>query len=315
MNASMLTLILISTLTGPTDTTVPAAAVSRVAPRSAVQSAVRSAVQASAPIQYLVMPIEDVQVPAREAGPLQSISISEGDWVEAGQALAQIEDRPSTLDKSAAEKKRDAARTRAEDDIEVRFAVASFEVAEAELTQSLEINRRSPGSVTEADIRRLRLTRRRAELQIDKSRLERKVAQMTAAVEDIVVRSAEESIARRKIVSPINGVIISLLKGRGEWVNVGEPVARIVRMDRLRVDGFLLATIHDPTKMHGRRIIATVEMTGGRRESFSGKIVFVSPLNQVGNRYRIRAEVQNRMVEHNWVLRPGMQAVLTLADQ
>ena len=41
-----------------------------------------------------------------------------------------------------------AAVTSASDDIEIRYAEASLGVAEAELKQSEEINRRSPGSVS-----------------------------------------------------------------------------------------------------------------------------------------------------------------------
>jgi multidrug efflux pump subunit AcrA (membrane-fusion protein) len=260
----------------------------------------------------LISAIEDVEVPAHEAGPLVAIAISEGDWVREGQVLAQIDDRLATLDRQAAEKRREAARAQAEEDIEIRYAVASLEVAEAELTQNLEINRRSPGSVPEADIRRLRLTKHRAELQIDKTRLDRKVAQMTAAVEDVVVRTTEESIARRRIVSPINGVVISVQHDRGEWVKVGDPVARIVRMDRLRVDGFLLAREHDPGRVQGRQVVVHVELANGERAAFPGTVVFVSPLNQAGNKFRIRAEVENRMQERNWILRPGMEATMSL---
>lgn len=262
--------------------------------------------------QCLISAIEDVEVPAQQSGPLVSVAVAEGDWVKQGQVVAQIDDRLATLDRFAAEKKRDAARTRAEDDIEVRYAIASLEVADAELTQNVEINRSSPGSVPEADIRRLQLTKHRAELQIDKSRLDRKVDQMTAAVEEVAVKTAEESIARRKIVSPTNGVVLSVAHDRGEWVNIGDPVARIVRMDRLRVDGFLYAADYDPSQVRGRQVVIGVELSGGRRASFPGTVVFVSPLNQAGNKFRVRAEVDNRMLGQEWILRPGMAATMRI---
>src|SRR5262245_6778923 len=77
----------------------------------------------------LVSLIEDVQVPAREAGALVSVGVVEGQYVTQGQLLAQINDQQPRLDKLAAELERDAALAKAQDDIEVRYAEAAFAVA------------------------------------------------------------------------------------------------------------------------------------------------------------------------------------------
>jgi multidrug efflux pump subunit AcrA (membrane-fusion protein) len=50
----------------------------------------------------LVSLIEDIQVPAREAGSLTAVEVVEGQFVTAGQLLAQIDDRQPKLDKLAA---------------------------------------------------------------------------------------------------------------------------------------------------------------------------------------------------------------------
>src|SRR4051812_40671426 len=68
----------------------------------------------------LVSLIEDVQVPAREAGALTNVAVVEGQYVTQGQLLAQIDDQQPRLDKLAAELERDAALVKAQDNIEVR---------------------------------------------------------------------------------------------------------------------------------------------------------------------------------------------------
>src|SRR5438045_3598420 len=105
----------------------------------------------------LVSLLEDVQVPAREAGPLTSVNVVEGQHVTPGQLLAQIDDQQPKLDRMAAELERDAALAKAQDDIEVRYAEAAFAVAGAELERALAIQVKSPGGVTQQEKKKLQL--------------------------------------------------------------------------------------------------------------------------------------------------------------
>ncbi len=260
----------------------------------------------------LVSLIEDVQVPAREAGPLTSVAVAEGDYVKAGQLLAQIDDQQAKIDKLAAELQRDAALTKAQDDIEVRYAEAAFEVASAELERALGIDRRTPGGVTQQEIEKLRLAKHRDSLQIERSKLETRVARMNADVQQAAVKSAEDAVARRQILSPLDGVIVTIFHEKGEWVAAGEAVLEVVRVDRLRVEGFVNATEIAPDEISGRPVSVEVQLAGGRSGRFTGKIVFVSPLVQAGGKYRVRAEVENKSENGHPVLRPGMAATMTI---
>ena len=256
--------------------------------------------------------IQDVEVPAEQAGRLVRVDVREADIVEPGDLLAQIDDRQAQLEKTAAELERNAAQTRADDDIEVRFSIKSLELAAAELNQDVEINRVSPGVISMSEIRRKRLARHRAELQIDRSKLDLRVAQMTADVQQAAVLAAEENILRRQIKAPFKGVVIDVLKQEGEWVDIGEPVIRVVRMDRLRVDGFLDGKEFNPSDLGDRDVAVTVQLARGQVVQFTGRVTFISPLVQAGNHYRIRAEVENRQHQGHWLLRPGMNATMTV---
>lgn len=261
----------------------------------------------------LVSLIEDVQVPAREAGALTNVSVVEGQYVTQGQLLAQIDDQQPKLDKMAAELERDAALAKAQDDIEVRYAQAALDVAAAELERALAIDRKSPGGVTQQEIQKLKLARHRDELQIERSKLEMRVAKMNADVHQAAVRSAENAVGRRQIVAPLPGVVVTLFHEKGEWVAAGESVLQVIRIDKLRVEGFLNASEIGPDEVIGRPATVEVQLAGGRAAQFAGKIVFISPLVQAGDKYRVRAEVENRTENGSPVLRPGMTATMAIA--
>jgi multidrug efflux pump subunit AcrA (membrane-fusion protein) len=259
-----------------------------------------------------VLLINDVDVPAEEAGRLLAVNAREGDCVQKDSLVAQIDDQQALLAKVSAAFERDAAQTRANDDIEVRYAIKSFELAEAELNQDVEINRRSPGTVPATEIRRKQLERTRAELQIDRSRLELKVARLTADVQNAAVQAADDDIRRRRIVAPFNGQVLQVYRQSNEWVNIGEPVLRIAEMDRLYVDGFVSGAEYDLVDVANRPVTVEIELARGRKEQFQGHVIFVNPIVQAGNRYRVRAEVQNRQEKDQWLLNPGATATMAI---
>jgi multidrug efflux pump subunit AcrA (membrane-fusion protein) len=260
----------------------------------------------------LVSLIEDIQVPAREAGSLTAVEVVEGQFVTAGQLLAQIDDRQPKLDKLAAELERDAALAKAEDDIEVRYSEAALAVGAAELARAEAVEAKSPGGVTQQELQKLRLAKHRDELQIDKSKLEMRVAKMNADVHQAGVQAADDALARRQILSPIDGVVVTLFHERGEWVNAGESVLQVIRIDRLRVEGFLSSSDHSPEDVAGRIVTVDVPQSGGRSARFQGQVVYISPIVQAGGKYRVRAEVANRSENGHPILRPGMAASMTV---
>ena len=158
----------------------------------------------------------------------------------------------------------------------------------------------------------MRLQLSRSTLGIEQAQLDQKDLLHTERANKAKLRAAEEEIDRRNIEAPFDGVIVEILARKGEWVNPGEPVMRVVRMDRLRVERFLNANEHDPGRISGRPVTVEVELAGRRKVQLSGQIVFGSPLIRAGNIYRVRAEVENRKRDGQWLLRPGMAATMTI---
>ena len=260
----------------------------------------------------LVYLIEDIQVPALEAGPLVQIGVREGDVVEPGQLLALLDDRQPKIQKLAAEMERDAALAKASDDIDVRFAEATLAYSIAELQRLLAIERKGAGSVTIQEIEKAKLAKQRDELQIEKSKLDGKVSQMSAEKHQADVQAADLAVVRRQILSPIRGEVATVYHEQAEWVNAGEPVIQVLRMDRLRVEGFVGTSELNVAEIAGREVIVEVELARGQRQRFAGRVTYISPLVTAGGKYRVRAEVENRLAGDEWLLRPGATAAMTI---
>ena len=260
----------------------------------------------------LVSLIEKVEVPAREPGVLLKLYVKEGDQVAVGDPLAQIDDRHAQVQKKAAELKLKVASEEAVNDVNVRYATATAKVAEAEYLQRIEANRKVAGAVSQSEIRALLLKHHEAVLSIEQAQMRRRIATLEMGVSKAELEAAEDNIRRRMITSPLDGVVVEILHHAGEWVQAGEPVLHIIRVNRLRVEGFLSASKYEAGEIHGRNVDVGVQLARGRRETFKGKVVFVDPRVQASNEFRVWAEVDNKQRGGHWLLGPGRGATMTI---
>lgn len=259
-----------------------------------------------------VMLVEQADIPAQEAGVLAEIKAAEGAEVRKGELLAKIDDRRAEIDKRLASDEYASAREKADNDINLRYSAAAADVAEAAYLAALDANNRVANSVPSADVRKLKLEHRRAVLQIEQSRLEQSTTGHEAQAAAAKVEVADDNIRRRRITSPLNGQVVEVRRQVGEWVQPGDVVLHVVRLDRLRVEGFVKASDVAAARIRGRDATVTVELAGKRKVEFPGKVVFVNPLLQTGGDYRVRAEVQNRQEDGQWLLQPGQPASMQI---
>ena len=165
--------------------------------------------------------------------------------------------------------------------LDMIFIEEDGEVAQAEVEESEAVNAESPGSIPATKLRRERLTAERSMLQVDVAKLEFDISGITARVRGQQVKAAENSLERRSIKAPLAGVIERRYKEIGEWVALGEPICQVVRMDRLRVEGFLSSRDHPPVLVLGRpvtvrlkdkQLSAKLEKLVNRKLEFSGYV-------------------------------------------
>ncbi|HEY1599547.1 MAG TPA: HlyD family efflux transporter periplasmic adaptor subunit [Pirellulales bacterium] len=258
--------------------------------------------------QALVTLIEQVDVPAREAGVLAAVEVREGQLVAAGDLLGRMDDSQPQLTKKKAEIELDIAKVAAENDVEVRFAQKSTEVTRAELKRASESMEKYNRSVSATEIDRLKLEAERAALQIEQAQEDLKVSKYTERLKQNELDFAIWTVEKLRIKSPLAGMVVEVNQRPGEWIEPGETMFRVVRIDRLRVEAFLDS--HEAgDNLVGREVTLSVELPGRDQGEFSGKVVFVSPeVDPVNGQVRVWAEVDNRQSR----LRPGLHGTLKI---
>lgn len=256
----------------------------------------------------LLASIEEREVPAQEAGVLSTLAICEGDIVQQDELLAQIDDTDARLALSRAEIELHNARRNAQNDIKVRVSRKAAEVAAAELKRALASRERYAKSVSETEVDRLRLAAEHAELQKEQAEYDFETAQLALRVNENELERAKRQVERRGIAAPIPGRAVQVLRRSGEWVEPGQSVVRIIRIDRLKAVGSLDAT-QLTQDLTGRKVKLQVRLSGEEPIEFPGEITFVhSEVNPVNGQVDFWAEIANR----DLLLRPGLRATLVI---
>ncbi|MDD4268129.1 MAG: efflux RND transporter periplasmic adaptor subunit [Pirellulales bacterium] len=269
---------------------------------------------ASEPIRIdavLLQLIEQVDVPARDPGVIQSLAAKEGALVAAGDPLVQLDDAEARQEVERARLESEIAEAQAKNDVDVRYAKKSLEVAEAELRRAQESVNEYPKSISQTELDHLRLTAERARLSIEQAQHELHLAALTAQLKGNALRTAEQRLARLTLRSPINGLVAQVYRRPGEWVESGQQVARILRIDRLRAEGFLSAALLAQA-VQGAAVELIVDPGAGEAQSHPATLAYVSPeIDPVNGQARVWAEVENPDMR----LKPGQRAAMVILPQ
>lgn len=250
--------------------------------------------------------IDDVEVAASTDGPLVEVAAEEGMQVKQGQRLARI-------DPDQAERRVEAVRASLEglevEKIKLKEAELSVQEAKRELKRLEALFKQN--AVPNSQIDEARVAVERAMLRAALAETELRAGELVHRAE---LQAAEAALAACLVTAPIDGIVLKTYCKPGGWVRAGDPVCRIIRLDRLRVETFLDVYEHDLDELElGREVLVEVPLARNRRHRLSAKIVFVSPVVESDGRLsKFYAELESSQRHGRWLLRPGMQALVFL---
>ena len=256
--------------------------------------------------------IDDISVPGREAGLLNQLKVKEGDEVQAGSVLGLLDDTDARTAQTIAGIELTIAQRQAESTVEVQAAEKAAEVAAAELKESEEINAAAPGTIPVTQLRREDLTKERAEFQHQAAVIQHAVAGDTQSLKAAELEAMTNRVNRHEIRSPIDGVVAQIVRRPGHWLQPGDPVIRVVRMNRLRIEGMVEGDLAAPSQVDKQPVIVTVRRGVEGNFELEGEVSYVSPIVEANGKYRVWVEVDNKKVDGHYAIRPGQEATMDI---
>ncbi len=257
---------------------------------------------------------EEVTLAAEVEAPVEAIVADMGDRVKAGDPLVKldVEDLKLRADQADAEHRQARARLGAapgrfdpEAYAGVRRARADLDEAKRNLARGEELMRRDVSSAAELDALRTRVATAEAALQ---SALE----EARGAVATVDARRAAAEMAKKRlrdavIRSPIEGAVSKRLVAPGEFVRVGQAVARVVVTDPLKLTGEVPERYAGVVRP-GAVVRATSDALPGK--TLEGTLTRVAPdVNATSRTFSVEA----RIPDPEGRLKPGLFARAEIA--
>lgn len=202
-----------------------------------------------------VDPYEWSAVSSEAAGPVLQVHVQRGESVKKGEALITVGSAQARDELSAAQTRVNAAQAEldtlqaggratelAEIESGLQRARAELSSAQAEVTTLERLVAKK--AATQAELTAAKNTARQAQQQIDSferrrsalvTQPDRRAAEARLAEAQAAVQSAGRRVSESLIRSPMDGVLYALDVRQGAYVEPGAVIARVGRLDRMRV--------------------------------------------------------------------------------
>tara|TARA_R110002049_G_scaffold4601_3_gene31780 strand:+ start:42351 stop:43256 length:906 start_codon:yes stop_codon:yes gene_type:complete len=252
--------------------------------------------------------IRQSSIPAEVEGKLTELLIEEGDDIQAGQVIAIIDDTQAKLALELKQAEEKEALLNATNEVNLKDARNSEALAEAEAESFKELHQQN--AIPYYEYLKKRLEAVRATLRIELAEMQMQIAKVQYKAKENEREMTEHQLSKHQIKAEYGGYIETRNAQLGEWVQPGSPIATMVMLDRLRVEGVMDALRYRNRIYKGAPVDVLVYngSPDGKPVSLSGKIGFVSSEIDMRDRVRIWVDVDNRRDGETWLIKPGMKA-------
>ncbi len=225
--------------------------------------------------QGLLVPQRRVTVTAPVSAMLWSVAVEEGQSVERGQVLAEMDHRTA---KAAME----VARLRAISDASVRRAAYTLQHATLKLDSIAQAHQ--AGASTDYELHRATLKR-------DQSEATYSVEMNKQAVAQAILKLEQQKYAMHIVQAPFAGRVVRMFAQSGDALRVSEPLLTLVDMRTLEVSMRLPVSLYDKLKL-GQTYRLTADSPD--RRSLVGTLKVVDPMiNATDHTFRCVFTVTN----------------------
>ena len=95
-------------------------------------------------------------------------------------------------------------------------------------------------------------------------------------------------------------------------VQPGSPIATVIQMDKLRVEGWIDALRYPGKILKGTPAQVLVYTQADKAVEVDGVLGYVSMEIDARDRYRVWVEIENQQTGNDWMFKPGMRAEIVV---
>ena len=262
--------------------------------------------------------VNDKSIAAQSDGMIVYLEADEGSRIKKDELLFQLDTRLVDSEIRVAEQEVLAAKEKAEDESNIKFAREKLKLAEVEFQMNQQLV--GKGAASEMETLAKKLEKTQAELGVDVAEVERRRDTAAFYIAKAKYQAAETQRDLRFVKSPIDGLVIERRFEQFEWVRSGEEVLRVVNLNKIRAK-FLVPSsmLTGPAyALAGADAVITVVVYPGtatsqaQTVSVNAKIGFVAPVQESDGSYRAWAEFENIVENDIPVIRNGMNATIKI---
>ncbi len=238
--------------------------------------------------------VNEVSLACERSGILD-FAVAQGGFVKQGEVIARLRDSIARASYAIAEQE-------SANDVEIRFAKKASQLAQLKYERAQQADQALSGTVTEFELRKLRLA-------AERSLLQHQQAEHQFAVARLKQQEQLELLNSYQITAPFDAFVRATHKKPGEYVREGEVVLEIVNDGVIRVDGHV--DLRDlPYVAAGNQVAINLPQSGGEPVTFRGAIKFVdTKIEPVSMKAFVSAEIQNA----NSILKDGLLVTMAIA--
>ena len=226
--------------------------------------------------------------------------LAPGAVVRAGGDVARLRD-------GVLQAKRAIIAKEASNDVEVRYARKSAELARLKHQRAIEANTTQTGTVSELELREMLLAAQKAELQQEQ-------AEHTLAIARLRLAEIDAQLQVLRLQAPSTMFVRAVHRKPGEVVRQGDVIAEVIDISRVRIEGHAPLAVARHLQV-GKQVeieIGSADPAAGDAQRFVGAITFIDvKIEPVSQRIRFAVEVPNPTGQ----LREGMQATVLVSTQ
>ena len=251
--------------------------------------------------------VDDVSVASRDAGVVVRVAVRPNDEVTRTSVLVQLDDGMRVAHAKAAEQRWSIALEQSDNEIDAKLARKQTEVAKSSLDRGRAAAIEYRGAISRAEMERLELEYDRALLAEEQAEHDSVVNKLNAALRSSEYELAQLQLKHRTIHAPLEGQVVDVAVQVGEWVSEGQPIARVVNVDNLRIVALMperyVYSVSLGQSAQWKMQVDDVTIAA------NGRVSFISPeVDPVNGEFTIWVDVNNP----NGKLRSGFVGTLKL---